>query len=134
MSYVRITGPLSYEVVMDFDGNGSIDAARTINIPAEQGVVFNTGTTTLPITIAFNWRGRTVDYTKTSTQATYIAAPNFSLQSNSPYNNHSAAISVTTSGDASIANTNANITQPNAVSIDTTANTNMRSNMGVTDY
>lgn len=137
MSFIRITGPRSYTVVMDFDGDGNIDPPRNITIAPDQGVVFNTGTTPLPITIAFNWRGRTVNPTTTAINATYITPPSFSIQTTNTYGSvQNTAISVSTSGDASIKGGNANITQPRAVTI-TNLNTNLNirnENMRVTGY
>lgn len=137
MSSISITGPRSYTVVMDFDGDGNIDPPRNITIAPDQGVVFNTGTTPLPITIAFNWRGRTVSPTTTAINATYITPPSFGIQTTGTYGSiQNTAISVSTSGEASISGANANVARPRAVTI-TNLNTNLNirnDNMRVTGY
>lgn len=137
MSFISITGPRSYTVVMDFDGDGNIDPPRNITIAPDQGVVFNTGTTPLPITIAFNWRGRTVSPTTTAINAIYITPPSFSIRTTNTYGSvQNNAISVSTSGDASITGGNYNGTQPRAVTI-TNLNTNLNirnENMRVNGY
>jgi type II secretory pathway pseudopilin PulG len=137
MSSVTITGPRSYRVIMDFDGDGVVDAPRNITIPDNQGVIFNTGTTPLPITISFNWRGRAVSTTP-STVATYVTPPNFSLQTTGAYGSvRSTAINLSTAGDASISNGNASSYPPNPVTIDQSVNANTllrNANMRVTGY
>jgi Tfp pilus assembly protein FimT len=138
MSFVQITGARSYTVVMDFDGDGNVDAARNINIPPEQGVFFNTGTTTLPITIAFNWRGRAVNSATASIQATYVTPPAFSVQTTSAYGSpRSTAINLTTAGDASLTDGSTTSVQPSTVTIDTSVSSNLNirnDNMRVTGY
>jgi type II secretory pathway pseudopilin PulG len=137
MSFVTITGPRTYSVVMDFDGDGNIDPARNITIAPDQGVVFNTGTTPLPITIAFNWRGRTVNPAVASITPTYITPPSFSIQTTNTYGSvQNTAIRVSTSGDASLSGGNANVTPPRAVVIsNVNTNLNIRNeNMRVTGY
>lgn len=138
MSFVRITGPRTYTVVMDFDGDGNIDPARNITIAPDQGVAFNTGATPLPITIAFNWRGRTVNPTTTAINATYITPPSFTIRTTGTYDiPRSTAINISTSGDATLANGNASVTQPAPVSIDRSVSTSLNisnANMRVTGY
>jgi Tfp pilus assembly protein FimT len=137
MSFVRITGPRTYSVVMDFDGDGNVDPARNITIAPDQGVVFNTGATPLPITIAFNWRGRTVNPTITSMMATYVTPPSFGIKTTNTYGSvQNTAISVSTSGDASISGVNSNVVQPGAVTISNVSTSlNIRNdNMRVTGY
>jgi type II secretory pathway pseudopilin PulG len=138
MSFVRVTGPRSYTVVMDFDGDGNVDAPRNINIPPEQGVFFNTGSTPLPITIAFNWRGRAVNAATAAIQAVYVTPPAFQIQTTSAYGiPSSTAIRLSTSGDASLANGNVTVTPPSAVTIDTTVNSNLNirnDNMRIIGY
>lgn len=137
MSSVTITGPRSYRVVMDFDGDGNMDAPRNITIPQDQGVIFNTGTTPLPITISFNWRGRAVSAVP-STLATYVTPPSFSLQTTGAYGSvRSTAINLSTSGDASINVGNANVYQPAPVTIDRSVNANTllrNANLRTTGY
>lgn len=138
MAFVQITGARSYTVVMDFDGDGNVDAPRQINIPPEQGVFFNTGTTPLPITIAFNWRGRAVNSAAAAIQAVYVTPPAFQIQTTAAYGSPSStAIRLSTSGDASLANGSATVTPPNAVTIDTSVNSNLNirnDNMRITGY
>ncbi|HEX8773026.1 MAG TPA: hypothetical protein VF735_05430 [Pyrinomonadaceae bacterium] len=137
MSFITITGPRAYSVVMDFDGDGNIDPPRNITIAPDQGVVFNTGATPLPIVIAFNWRGRTVSPTTNAIAATYITPPSFGIQTTNTYGSvQNTPISVSTSGDASIRSGNSSAIQPRAVTI-TTLNTNLNirnENMRVTGY
>jgi len=136
MAFVQITGARSYTVVMDFDGDGNVDAPRQINIPPEQGVFFNTGSTPLPITLAFNWRGRAVNAATAAIQAVYVTPPAFQVQTTAAYGSPSStAIRLSTAGDASLANSNT--AQPNAVTIDTSVNSNLNirnDNMRVTGY
>lgn len=137
MSSVTITGPRSYRVIMDFDGDGVVDAPRNITIPQDQGVIFNTGATPLPITLSFNWRGRAVS-TAPSTIATYVTPPAFSLQTTGAYGSvRSTAINLSTSGDASLSDGNANVYPPAPVTIDRSVNANTlirNANMRVTGY
>jgi Tfp pilus assembly protein FimT len=136
MASVSITGPRSYTVVMDFDGDGIVDAPRNITIAPDQGVVFNTAGTALPINIAFNWRGRTVS-TAASTVATYITPPGFSLQTTGYGSVRTTAINLSTSGDASISKDNMNVTPPRAVAVDSNVNASSRirnDNMRITGY
>ncbi len=48
MSSVTITGPRTYSVVMDFDGDGIVDPPRNMTIAPDQGVFFNTAGKVLP--------------------------------------------------------------------------------------
>jgi Tfp pilus assembly protein FimT len=57
MARVTVDSANSYTIVMDRNGDGILDPARTINIPTGQGVF----TRAIPKLIMFNWRGRTVD-------------------------------------------------------------------------
>jgi Tfp pilus assembly protein FimT len=138
MSSVTITGPRTYTVVMDFDGDGIMDPPRNMTIAPDQGVFFNTGGTPLPLSISFNWRGRTVDSTVPSLQATYVTPPNFSLQTTGAYDAvRSMAINVSTSGDASLSDGNTNVAPPLPVAIDRSVNANTlirNSNMRITGY
>jgi Tfp pilus assembly protein FimT len=138
MSFVQITGARSYTVVMDFDGDGNVDAPRNINIPPDQGVFFNTGTTPLPITIAFNWRGRAVNAATSSIQAVYVTPPAFSVQTTGAYGSpRSTAINLSASGDASLADGSTTQAPLNSVTIDTSVNSNLNvrsDNMRVTGY
>ncbi len=137
MSSVTITGPRTYTVVMDFDGDGIVDAPRNMTIAPDQGVFFNTGGTPLPLSISFNWRGRTVDTTP-SQLATYVTPPNFSLQTTGAYDTiRSMAINVSTSGDASLSDGNTNVARPLPVTIDRSVNANTlirNANMRITGY
>ena len=138
MSLVTITGPRTYTVVMDFDGDGSVDPPRNITIAPDQGVVFNTGATPLPLTIAFNWRGRTVSTAAPSIIATYVTPPAFSIQTTSPYESvRSTAINLSTSGDSSLSFGNTNAAAPRAVTIDRNVNSNLNvrnDNMRINGY
>lgn len=59
MATVTVNGTTSYTVTMDFDGDGILDAGETRTITFPPSDVSFTGT--LPATIRFDWRGRTVD-------------------------------------------------------------------------
>lgn len=138
MSSVTITGPRTYTVTMDFNGDGIMDPPRNMTIAPDQGVFFNTGGTPLPLTISFNWRGRTVDATALSLQATYVTPPNFSLQTTGAYDAvRSMAINVSTSGDASLSDGNTNVAAPLPVTIDQSVNANTlirNANMRISGY
>jgi len=58
MAQVSILDASSYSVTIDADGDGTLDAPRVINMPADSNLQFNIP---YPRTIYFNWRGRTVD-------------------------------------------------------------------------
>jgi hypothetical protein len=59
MARVTITSDNSYSVTIDQNGDGILDPARSVTIPATHGATF-TGIT-IPTTIYYNWRGRPVD-------------------------------------------------------------------------
>ena len=65
MARVTVNSASSYTVLMDTNGDGVLDAGRTIRIPPGQGVF----TGAFPKLIMFNWRGRTVDNSSNPTQA-----------------------------------------------------------------
>ena len=56
---VTIASANSYTVTIDQNGDGTLDPARTITIPATHGAAFKG--VTLPLSIHYNWRGRPVD-------------------------------------------------------------------------
>jgi len=58
MAQVSLVDTNSYSVTIDADGNGTLDAPRVISLPVNTDLQF---TGTLPRTIYFNWRGRTVN-------------------------------------------------------------------------
>jgi Tfp pilus assembly protein FimT len=58
MAKVTINSLTSYTVLMDANGDGTLDQPRTINLQPQGGITF-TGAT--PTIIRYNWRGRTVD-------------------------------------------------------------------------
>jgi prepilin-type N-terminal cleavage/methylation domain-containing protein len=72
MARVTVNSASSYTVVMDTNGDGILDPARTINIPAGQGAF----TGTIPKLIMFNWRGRTVDNANNPAQALPVLLTN----------------------------------------------------------
>lgn len=72
MARVTVTSASSYTIVMDTNGDGTLDPARTVNIPAGQG----TFTGTIPKLIMFNWRGRTVDNANNPSQALPVLLTN----------------------------------------------------------
>jgi Tfp pilus assembly protein FimT len=58
MAQVSITGPTSYSVTLDTDGDGQLDPARVFDYQTA-GITFSVAA--YPTTIMFNWRGRVVD-------------------------------------------------------------------------
>ena len=72
MARVTINSASSYTIVIDSNGDGTLDPARTVNIPAGQG----TFTGTMPKLIMFNWRGRTVDNANNPSQALPVLLTN----------------------------------------------------------
>jgi prepilin-type N-terminal cleavage/methylation domain-containing protein len=72
MARVTVNSASSYTVLMDANGDGVLDPARTINIPAGQGAF----TGSLPKLIMFNWRGRTVDNANNPSQALPVLLTN----------------------------------------------------------
>jgi type II secretory pathway pseudopilin PulG len=58
MAQFTILDATSYSVTIDADGDGALDAARVISLPAQSNLQFNIP---YPRTVYFNWRGRTVD-------------------------------------------------------------------------
>jgi hypothetical protein len=109
MATVTVNSANSYTVTMDFNGDGALDASRTINT-SQQGVTFSG---TLPVTIRFNWRGRTVD---ASGNLVALARINLNNSYDSPN-----AVDVSGSGDTSI-NGNMNISPVNVNAVTTNAN------------
>ncbi len=68
MAQVSILDATSYSVTVDSNGDGALDAARVVSLPADADVRFSLP---YPRVIYFNWRGRTVD------SAGNIANPSF---------------------------------------------------------
>ena len=130
MASMSITNNNTYTVTMDFNYDGSIAVdnsgnpteLRTIPIPAQQGVQFNTGAVSLPMTTRFDWRGRptTVDSVGNATNAA------FTLQETS--GSYSTTINLTGLGDASI-NIPLSVTTPTTSIV--SAGSNIRSNTQV---
>ena len=58
MANLLLLSTTSYQVTMDFDGNGVVDAYDTQTFNLENGVAFATGF--VGTTITFDWRGRSV--------------------------------------------------------------------------
>ena len=90
MAQVTLRDATSYSVTIDADGDGSLDAAKVMTLPAGSNLQFNTP---LPRTIYFNWRGRTVD------SAGNVASPPFVTISNT-YG--SSRIDLTTAGQTTL--------------------------------
>ena len=59
MANVTIVSANSYTIRIDQNGDGTLDPARTITLPATHGATF-VGIA-VPLTIQYNWRGRPVD-------------------------------------------------------------------------
>lgn len=73
MAQVTIVNSSRYSVTLDSDGDGTIDAARVINLPANSNLIFNGP---FPRSIIFNWRGRTVDNAGVLTTPSAISITN----------------------------------------------------------
>jgi hypothetical protein len=113
MASVTIASANSYTVQIDQNGDGVLDPARTITIPATHGATFSG--ITVPLTIYYNWRGRAVD---SSGNPLNLA---FSLRDAVGNNN---PIVLASTGDASLGS-NTNISN---VSVSPASNTsNMKS-------
>ena len=97
MATVTLTGPNAYRVSLDADGNGALDPPRNFRLP--QGVTFNTGGAAYPVTIRYNWRGRTVN-----NLGQPLTANPFALRDSK----RAMPVSVSSGGDTS-ANVNVNI-------------------------
>jgi Tfp pilus assembly protein FimT len=59
MANVTIISANSYTIRIDQNGDGTLDPARTITLPATHGATF-TGIA-VPLIIQYNWRGRPLD-------------------------------------------------------------------------
>jgi Tfp pilus assembly protein FimT len=59
MASVTVVSANSYSIVIDQNGDGTLDPARTITIPATNGATFSG--IAVPLIIRYNWRGRPVD-------------------------------------------------------------------------
>lgn len=59
MASVTIVSANSYNVVIDQNGDGTLDPARTITLPAANGATF--AGINVPLNIRYNWRGRPLD-------------------------------------------------------------------------
>ena len=116
MASLTVSSTNSYSVALDFDGDGAINT-RTVRLPG--GVSFSGN---VPVSIAFNWRGRPV-----SGDGSPLAAPALGLLNS---RGDSSVLNISGAGDAGISsgydansiNINTNIPAFTAVS----ANTNMR--------
>ncbi|HKP47304.1 MAG TPA: hypothetical protein VJT50_11945 [Pyrinomonadaceae bacterium] len=88
-AFITLNDATTYTVSMDFDRNGTMDAAETATHTLDTGVVFTTAT---PVTITFDWRGRSItgEVTPVMALGTAEGAP-------------SVLITVTGSGDVTLA-------------------------------
>lgn len=80
---LNVTPRTTYQVTMDFDGNGTTEQ-RVVTL--QQGVQF-ASTLTLPLTVTFDWRGRT------AVAVTYITMSNYT---------GTASVRVDAGGDISV--------------------------------
>lgn len=69
MASVTINSVNSYTVLIDRDGNGVLDAPRTITIANVQGARF--AGVSIPTVINFNWRGRPVNTSGNNMELTF---------------------------------------------------------------
>ncbi len=117
MARVAITASNTYTVTMDMNGDGTAET-RTITI-SQPGVSFNTSGMILPVTIRFNWRGRTVD-----DSGAYTTVADINMQDGS----NSRTLRVTASGDAGSGST----ATPGSISV-TSVNPPVRTETKVTN-
>jgi Tfp pilus assembly protein FimT len=110
MASVTISSGNSYSVSIDQNGDGALDPARTVTIPATHGATF--AGITIPTTIYYNWRGRPVD------NAGNPLSFSFRLQDASGQNPN--LINMTGAGDVTLGN---NINMGN-VSVNTSISSN----------
>jgi len=116
MATITVSDNRIYTVVIDFDGDGTVDPARVKILPA--GITF---AGTIPQVIAFNWRGRLVD--ADGNPITPVLSVNDSGGS-------SSTLSLTSSGDSGVSSgydsnlTNVNSNAPAVTTIP--PGTNMR--------
>lgn len=113
---VTIASANSYTVLIDQDGDGALDAPRTFTIPATHGATF--AGITIPTTIYYNWRGRSVD------NAGNLLNLSFSLQD---ANGNTNLINLTGAGDATLGNA-ANVGNV-SISSGVNSNANIRKNL-----
>ena len=77
MAQVSLLDATSYSVRIDLNGDGTLDAAQVIRLPADANLQFDLP---YPRTIYFNWRGRTVDAAGNIANPSYIdilSSPNY---------------------------------------------------------
>ena len=88
MAGLTVTSPTTYQVRMDFDGNGTVE---TRDITFDDGIVFANN----PVPTRFDWRGRFVSNDPTKTKET------FTLQYGTSHLDQ-RTVDVTRSGDVTI--------------------------------
>ena len=93
MAKVEITSANTYVVTIDQNGDGALDPARTITIPAEHGASFSG--VAVPTKIYFNWRGRPVNDAGASLSLAFTLQSTVGGAAPVPIN-------LTSSGDASL--------------------------------
>lgn len=115
MASVTITSTTSYSIIIDQNGDGTLDPARTVSIPGTHGATF--AGITIPTTIRYNWRGRPVDASGN------LLSLSFSLQDAGGNVN---PINLTNTGDATLGpNVNAASVSVNS-GISSTSNINSK--------
>ena len=73
MARVTLTSSTVYSVTWDANGDGVLDSARVVTMPAGSNLAF---AGTFPQTIRFNWRGNTVDSSGAATTPSAITMSN----------------------------------------------------------
>lgn len=102
MAQVTITSPTSYNVRLDYNGDGQLDAPRFFNLQPG-GITFNVAL--FPTTVRFNWRGRIVDDAGNQTNDS-VAINLQDSHGAGPSINLSAVGDTTTYGNVNITNVN----------------------------
>jgi prepilin-type N-terminal cleavage/methylation domain-containing protein len=126
MATITVSDNRIYSIAIDFNGDGTVDPARVVLLPA--GVTFAGN---IPQVLAFNWRGRLVD--AAGNPITPVLSVNNSGGSSNVISVTSAGDSGVSSGyDSNLTNTNANAPAVTVVA----PGTNMRggTNVNMTTY
>lgn len=126
MATITVSDNRIYTIAIDFNGDGTVDPARVVILPA--GVTFAGN---IPQVLAFNWRGRLVD------AAGNPITPVLSVNDSSGSMN---MISVTTAGDSGVSSgydsnvTNGNTNAPTVTVVAPATNMRGGTNINMSTY